>query len=196
MLYEMMALIRQDYPDFDARPCVDTAPIMDKYWAAQAGLGWIGRNSLLINPLLGSYCYIGELVTAAEVDSYDTPMPDGCGTCRACINACPNQALCDTIRLAALDARRCASYHTIENRDETLPSEVRLSGYAFGCDCCQIVCPHNRQAQVFYQLTPERKKALESLPQADAPTFKHFVKHSALNRIKFDQWQRNLGHQH
>lgn len=192
MLYEMIALIRRRYPDFDARPCVDTAPIMDKYWAAQAGLGWIGRNSLLVNPKLGSYCFIGELVSTAEADTYDAPMEDGCGDCHACVDACPNQALSATTRLAAVDARRCASYHTIENRDETLPDDIRLSGYAFGCDCCQLVCPHNRQAEVHYQLTPERKEALESLSQADATAFKRFTKHSALNRIKFSQWQRNL----
>ena len=146
-----------------------------------------------MNPVLGSYCFVGELVTTSEADQYDTPLENGCGDCRLCVEACPNRCLVQTNDGSYWnDARRCASYHTIENRAEQLPDDVRLSGYAFGCDCCQLVCPYNRHAKVCYDLTDERKAALENLQHADEPTFRHSVKHSALNRIKYRQWRRNI----
>lgn len=190
MLYQLISSLRTHYPDFEARPCVDTAPISDKLWAARAGLGWIGRNTLLINPTLGSYCYIGELVTTSPADLYDKPIENRCGNCHACIDACPNKALTHS-SIPLLNASRCASYHTIENRAETLPPEIHLSGYAFGCDCCQLVCTYNQAAPARFTLTDEHKAQLEALADADPATFKHFAKHSALNRIRHSQWLRN-----
>lgn len=194
MLYQLLAAIKERYPDFEARPFVDTAPISDKYWAVQAGLGWRGKNTLLVNPVLGSYCYIGELVTTVEADAYDRPIPNGCQDCDLCVKACPNHAIVlsplPTVG-TQVDARRCASYHTIENRAAELPADIRLSGYAFGCDCCQLACPYNQQAAVRYNLTKERKQELESLSSADEKTFKKATKHSAMNRIKYPQWLRN-----
>ncbi len=231
MLYELIAAIRQRYPDFEAKPCVDTVPISDKQWARRAGLGWIGRNTLLVNPVLGSYCNIGELVTPSPADSYDTPIENRCGDCRACVAACPNHALSESransfvlpsqsmvttegsnkalthssinelthssinelthSNIPLLDANRCASYHTVENRAETLPPDIRLSGYAFGCDICQLVCPYNQTAAVRYTLTDERKAQLEALADADPTAFKRLTKHTALSRIRHSQWQRN-----
>jgi epoxyqueuosine reductase len=231
MLYELIAAIRQRYPDFEAKPCVDTVPISDKQWARRAGLGWIGRNTLLVNPVLGSYCNIGELVTPSPADSYDTPIENRCGDCRACVAACPNHALSESransfampsksmvttedsnktlthshinelthssineyphSNIPLLDANRCASYHTVENRAETLPPDIRLSGYAFGCDICQLVCPYNQTAEVRYTLTDERKAQLEALADADPTAFKRLTKHTALSRIRHSQWQRN-----
>ena len=198
MLYQFISSLRTHYPDFEARPCVDTAPISDKLWAARAGLGWIGRNTLLVNPTLGSYCYIGELVTTSPADLYDKPIENRCGNCHACVDACPNKALTHSSineltnsTIPLLNARCCASYHTIENRAETLPPEIHLSGYAFGCDCCQLVCPYNQAAPARFTLTDERKAQLEALADADPATFKHFAKHSALNRIRHSQWLRN-----
>ena len=198
MLYQLISSLRTHYPDFKARPCVDTAPISDKLWAARAGLGWIGRNTLLIHPTLGSYCFIGELVTTSPADLYDKPIENRCGNCHACVDACPNKALTHSSinelthsTIPLLNARRCASYHTIENRAETLPPEIHLSGYAFGCDCCQLVCPFNQAAPARFTLTDERKAQLEALADTDPATFKHFAKHSALNRIRHSQWLRN-----
>ena len=231
MLFQLIAAIRQRYPDFEAKPCVDTVPISDKQWARRAGLGWIGRNTLLVNPVLGSYCNIGELVTPSPADSYDTPIENGCGDCRACTDACPNHALSErransfampsqsmvttegsnkalthsqineltnsqinefpNSPIPLLDANRCASYHTVENRAETLPPDIRLSGYAFGCDICQLVCPYNQTAEVRYTLTDERKAQLEALADADPTSFKRLTKHTALNRIRHSQWLRN-----
>ena len=196
LLFRLLSALGDRYPELQGRPFVDTAPISDKYWAVQAGLGWRGRNTLLVNPTLGSYCFIGELVVTLAADVYDTPLPDGCGTCERCLKACPNHAIVPSPLPAVgtqVDARRCASYHTIENRAETLPPDVKLSGYAFGCDCCQIACPYNLQAEIRYHLTPERQEQLQNLQDADEKTFKHATKHSPLNRIKYPQWLRNLG---
>lgn len=227
MLYQLIAAIRQRYPDFEAKPCVDTVPISDKQWARRAGLGWIGRNTLLVNPVLGSYCNIGELVTPSPADRYDTPLENGCGDCRACADACPNHALSERransfampsqsmvmtegsnkalthlsiqtfkhSQIPLLDANRCASYHTIENRAETLPPDIHLSGYAFGCDICQLVCPYNQTAAVRYTLTDERKSQLEALADADPADFRRATKHTALSRIRHTQWLRNRNQQ-
>ena len=192
MLYELIAAIRERYPDFDAKPCVDTVPISDRAWAVRAGLGWRGRNTLLVNPELGSYCYIGELVTTFAVDRYDSPIENRCGDCHRCVEACPNSCLVPLENGDYWnDARHCASYHTIENRADNLPDDVRLSGYAFGCDCCQLVCPYNIKAAARYPLSDSDKERLESLADADETTFKKATRHMALNRIKYAQWKRN-----
>ena len=187
MLFALIAAIKEDYPDFEAKPCVDTVPISDKYWAYRSGLGWIGKNTLLVTPNMGSMVNIGELVTTAPFDHYDRPIPNRCGDCTLCLKTCPNHALADT-----LDCRRCNAYNTIENRSETLPPDLRLNGYAFGCDCCQQVCPYNIQAEPRIQISSDRLQTLESLPQATEPEFKQITKQTALNRIKYPQWRRNV----
>ena len=218
MLFQLITAIRDRYPDFEAKPCVDTVPISDNQWARRAGLGWIGRNTLLVNPTLGSYCNIGELVTPYPTDQYDTPIANRCGDCHACVDACPNHALSESranlfampsqnmvttegsnqaltqttqTHVPLLDANRCASYHTIENHADSLPPDIHLSKYAFGCDICQLACPYNQSAVVRYQLTDEHKKELEELRDADPTAFKHATKHTALNRIRHSQWIRN-----
>lgn len=197
-LFALIAAIKEDYPDFEAKPCVDTVPISDKLWAAQAGLGWIGRNTLLVTPSMGSYVNLGELVTAEECDSYDHPIENRCGECQKCIVACPNQALLvgETLengqRIPLLNACRCNAYNTIENRSENLTESLNLQGYAFGCDCCQRVCPYNQQSSPKIMMTDSELQQLERLPNADASTFRKIVKHRALNRIKYGQWVRNI----
>ena len=205
MMYSLMSRVKERYPDFDGRPFVDTAPISDRHWAVRAGLGWIGRNTLFVNPTYGSYCFLGEIVTTAVVDCYDTPgsMSDvggadnvsigGCGDCRLCLDACPNNAIMVSESGASmLDARRCTSYNTIENRDDTLPAELNTRGYAYGCDICQMVCPYNRLAPVSFHLDDQRKAELEALADSDADSFRSFTKHSAMSRIKYWQWRRNI----
>lgn len=201
MLFQLIALVKDNYPDFEAKPCVDTVPISDKLWAHAAGLGWIGRNTLLVNPNLGSYCYIGELVTTAIMDKYDNPMPSRCGSCRLCVDCCPNNALVSCPESSSDDdsptellASRCSSYNTVENRSETLPPSLRLAGYAFGCDCCQLCCPFNQNARSLLEVDDERIRQLELLSSADEASFRRATRHSAINRIKFPQWQRNLNH--
>ena len=120
---------------------VDSAPVMERSWAERAGLGWIGKNKLLISPMFGSFCFIGILLINKELE-YDERIPDRCGSCSRCINACPANALSIT---EGLNSNSCISYQTIEKKGE-ISEEIRpaLSGYVFGCDICQDVCPWNR----------------------------------------------------
>lgn len=192
MLLRLLHEVKKEYPDVQGRAFVDTAPISDKEWAVRAGLGWRGKNTLLVHPKYGSYVFLGELVLTETCDRYDVEAERSCGTCRKCVDACPNQALVLQNGVYMLDARRCNSYHTVENRAEALPKGLNLAGYAFGCDCCQLVCPYNQQAPVSLEVSEESIARLEALPNADEECFRKVRKNSALNRIKFAQWRRNV----
>ncbi|WP_346289836.1 tRNA epoxyqueuosine(34) reductase QueG [Sphaerothrix gracilis] len=129
--------------DTETRYYADTGPVQDKFWAQQAGIGWIAKNGNVITRDYGSWVFLGEILTALELPS-DRPHTAHCGTCRRCLDACPTQA----IRSAGIvDANRCLAYHTIENRAETLPEAIaqNLSGWVAGCDICQDVCPWNQR---------------------------------------------------
>lgn len=194
MMFSLMAAVKEHCPDFEGRPFVDTAPISDRHWAVRAGLGWIGRNTLFVHPRYGSYCFLGEIVTSAVADNYDKMYSvNQCGECNRCVQACPNNAIVTSrFGAAMVDARRCTSYNTIENRAETLPDELDTRGYVFGCDICQSVCPFNIQAPASFHLDNERQRQLEDLADADEEMFRTFSKRSALSRIKYTQWQRNI----
>lgn len=143
-LRRLRAFIEQQVPGAVAYASCDTRPVMEKAWAQRAGLGWIGKNGLLIAPPFGSYVLLGSVLTTADLAA-DSPHPDRCGTCRACLPACPTDAL---VKERYVDARECLSYHTIEHRNP-LPEGIaaRLKGRLFGCDLCQEPCPWNRNAE-------------------------------------------------
>lgn len=141
MLGGMLDALRAAHPGLGGRAFVDTAPLAEKQLAVEAGLGWIGRQSLLVTPRFGSFVLLGELVLDAACDRYDEPLAGaGCGSCRRCVEACPTGAVCND---RAIDARRCISCHTIER---TPAAEIALDGWIFGCDACQSRCPYNLRA--------------------------------------------------
>lgn len=142
MLKAMLRELQTTYPSLEARAFVDSAPILEKQYAVEAGLGWIGRQSLLVTPEYGTYVLLGELVLNAEVDEYDKPLERvGCGECRRCIDACPTGAI---VKPMTIDTSRCISCHTIEAQPN---SNINLNGWIFGCDECQNYCPYNKIAK-------------------------------------------------
>lgn len=141
MLRELFARIRADAPTVEGRCFVDSAPLCEKQLAVEAGLGWIGRQSLLITPTFGSYVLLGELLLTDEADRYDTPFAGSrCGSCRICLDSCPTGAILEE---RMIDTRRCIACHTIEREPDT---RIGLDGWIFGCDACQQRCPYNRHA--------------------------------------------------
>lgn len=194
---QMQALVekmRKEIGQFSYRICVDTAPVLEKVWAKKAGVGWQGKNTNIIHPKHGSYFFIGILLTDLTFDPYDTPMKDYCGTCNRCIEACPTQAL----KPYEIDASRCISYLTIE-RKEDIPEAFQglLSGWAYGCDICQQVCPWNRfskehHEQAFLPLDLAWLFHLETLSQLSAKSFQKRLQSSAMSRIRKQKWLNNL----
>ncbi|HOQ88889.1 MAG TPA: tRNA epoxyqueuosine(34) reductase QueG [Candidatus Hydrogenedentes bacterium] len=136
-------VVDQVFPGSRSRISIDSAPVRERAWAARAGIGWVAKNSLIIIPGVGSWCFLAAVVTTAEIQP-DPPVPDRCGSCRACMDACPTGAI---VAPRVVDSSRCVAYHTIENRGAIPPEVARFMGdMVFGCDICQEVCPWNRRA--------------------------------------------------
>lgn len=178
----------------DTRVCVDTAPIFERYWAQQAGVGFIGHNSMLIVPEIGSYVFIGIILSTIEFQP-DEPCILDCIGCNACIRHCPGKAISLN---GTIDARRCHSYLTIEYRGE-LPDELDLNGKVYGCDMCQSVCPHNLNAPVtqIAEFLPRKEILNLTHEDIDAMTqeeFSRIFSHSAIKRTKLIGLQRNNRH--
>lgn len=144
-LKHLVASLKAEFPGKKFVHYCDTGPVMDKAWAQRAGVGWIGKHTNSINPLLGSWFFLSEIITDLECE-YDTPAMDHCGECRACIDACPTHALDEPY---VLDSNKCISFLTIENRDDTIHEDLarNLQNWIFGCDICQEVCPWNLKFQ-------------------------------------------------
>ncbi len=178
---------------FESRAFVDTGPILERELAARAGLGWIGKNTLLMHPQLGSYLFLGELFTTLELEP-DPPFSDHCGTCTRCLDACPTDAFPAPYEL---DASRCISYLTIERRDD-IPEALHeaMGDWVFGCDICQEVCPHNRRAplgsdpDLSADVTPGRVP-LDQLVNLRSGDYRRLTRDSAARRATRAMWQRN-----
>lgn len=181
---------------FDWKICVDTAPLLERSYARRAGLGWIGKNTCLINQQQGSWFFLGELLLSIPLRA-DAPAPDRCGTCTRCIDACPTAALIpDASGGWTLDARACISYLTIEKRgaiDERLAR--KFGDHVFGCDICQDVCPWNRRAPVTSDSSFEPScfaPDLASLAELDEDDFRRFFQTSPIRRTKYSGLMRNV----
>ena len=146
MLWEMLERLRKNCGSIKGRAFVDSAPVMEREWAVRAGLGWIGKNSNLINRELGSYVFIGELIVDAEIEPSINLEKNRCGSCTRCMDACPSKAI---VAPGVVDARKCISYITIESKEALSEVEINsLNGWCFGCDTCQEVCPWNSKAKM------------------------------------------------
>jgi epoxyqueuosine reductase len=179
-------------PGAKTKVYADTGPILERSFAAQAGLGWIGKNTLLLNKTYGSFLFLGEILTDAELTP-DAPVENLCKTCTACLDACPVGALEEP---GLLNANKCISYLTLEHRSP-LPATAELHGYLAGCDLCQTVCPYNQKApagrEPAFQPRPEVLALTSARAGAMVETeFETFTDHSALERVKFPMWKRNV----
>jgi len=142
-LRELLDWIKSRMPEAEGKICVDTTPVMDKAWAVRAGLGWLGKHSNVITKEFGSWVFLGEILLNLDLSDHDSPIDDHCGTCTACLDACPTQAIVEPY---VVDSNACLSYATIELRTPELPEPVasNMNGWLYGCDICQDVCPWNR----------------------------------------------------
>ena len=177
------------------RAFVDSAPVLEKPIAEKAGLGWTGKNTLILNENAGSYFFLGELFTNIPFKTNPTPSEDQCGKCQACINICPTQAI---VAPRQLDSRKCISYLTIEHKG-TIPIELRkqIGNRVFGCDDCQIICPWNRYASISLEadFTPRHgldQASIVELLYWSEGDFLEKTRGMAIRRINFSQWVRNL----
>jgi epoxyqueuosine reductase len=197
-LERLIGLMHAQAGDFDSKICVDTAPLLERAWARRAGLGWIGRNTCLINQASGSWFFLAEALVSLELEP-DAPPPDRCGSCRRCIDACPTAAIVPTGRAEpawALDARRCIAYLTIELRG-AIPESLRAAtgNHVFGCDICQEVCPWNRKAPRAADpaFTPRLiAPPLERLAAISEEEFRQMFRGSPVKRARYAGFLRNV----
>ena len=186
---------KRKFPAAEGKICVDTAPFLDKAWAVRAGLGWIGKHSNLITRDFGSWVFLGALILDVELD-YETEIVENhCGSCTACLEKCPPQAIVAPYRV---DSKACISYATIELRTAELPAEVsrNLDGWLYGCDVCQDVCPWNRfekptAESVFEPRGDETSLKLNEISELNAEEFAARFRRSAIKRTKLRGLQRN-----
>jgi epoxyqueuosine reductase len=193
-LNALLEFIKQNIGDIEGRAFVDSAPVLDKAWAKKSGLGWIGKNSNLINKQSGSFFFIAELIIDLELE-YDGPIKDYCGTCTKCIDACPTDAI---VSPHVVNGSKCISYFTIELK-ESIPNDVKgkFDNWMFGCDVCQDVCPWNRFSKPNTEPHFNAESGMLEFSKKDweeitEETFKRVFKDSAVKRTKFAGLKRNI----
>ena len=193
-LHELMQVLEEEIGEIHGRVFVDSAPVLDKAWAAKAGLGWIGKHTNLISKQAGSFYFIAELIIDLPLEE-DAPVTDHCGSCTACIDACPTQAI---VAPYQVDGSKCISYFTIELK-EAIPQEVKgqFDNWAFGCDVCQDVCPWNRFSTPHQEPQFEPSPELLQMSKGDwheitEAVFDRLFAESAVQRTQFSGLKRNL----
>ncbi len=194
-LKELTQFLTDEVGDVNARIFTDSAPILDRAWAKKSGLGWIGKNSMLINPKKGSFFFLAEIILDVELD-VDGPIKDYCGTCNACVEACPTEAILPN---KVVDGSKCISYFTIELKNEIIPNEVKgkFEDWMFGCDICQDVCPWNRFSETTQEnlFSPNQKLlnySKQEWTELTADIFNEIFKKSPVKRTKFEGLKRNI----
>jgi len=195
MLDELENELKKIDPMFESISYVDTGPVMDKAWAVRAGLGWLGKHTNVINREIGSWFFIANIITDSEFD-YSEPIPDFCGTCKACIDACPTNAI---VQEYVVDANKCISYLTIENKNGISEEfKGKFDNWLFGCDICQDVCPWNQKFPVetllkaFYPQNKELK--LDDILEMNEDEFKAKYQTSPIKRAKLTGMKRNASY--
>ncbi len=193
-LKQLLDFIQVEVGDVHGRAFVDSAPVLDKAWAAKSGLGWVGKHSNLLTKQLGSFYFIAELIVDLDLE-YDTPVTDHCGSCTACIDACPTQAIVEPYKV---DGSKCISYFTIELKNE-IPSSMngQFDDWMFGCDVCQDVCPWNRfsksHKEPLFNPNPEMlSMSKNDWEEITAEVFQNLFKNSPVKRTKFSGLYRNI----
>ncbi|GIV32928.1 MAG: epoxyqueuosine reductase [Chitinophagales bacterium] len=194
-LKQLLRFIRTHIGEVHGRAFVDSGPVLEKAWAAKSGLGWIGKNSNLIHPRTGSFFFLAELIIDLPLE-YDGPIKDYCGSCTACLDACPTGAI---VQPYVVDGSKCISYFTIELKEDSIPHSMKgkFGNWVFGCDICQEVCPWNRFARPHNE--PEFEPAPEMLGmtreqwyEITEEVFEKLFRHTPLKRAGFKGIKRNL----
>jgi epoxyqueuosine reductase len=193
-LKELLHTIQTEIGEVSGRAFVDSAPVLDKAWAAKSGLGWVGKNSNLLTQQVGSFYFIAELIVDLDLE-YDYATTDHCGTCTACIDACPTEAI---VAPYVVDGSKCISYFTIELKDN-IPKEMKgkMDEWMFGCDVCQDVCPWNRFSKPHNEPLFNPNAEILSFTKKDweeitEDTFRKIFKNSAVKRTKLEGLTRNI----
>ena len=194
-LKHLLRFVQEEIGEVNGRVFVDSAPVLDKAWAIKSGLGWMGKHTNVLTRQVGSFYFIAELIVDMELE-YDTPVTDHCGTCTACIDACPTQAIVEPY---VVDGSKCISYFTIELK-EAIPPEVhgKLDNWMFGCDVCQDVCPWNRFSRSHAEPLFNPHPDMLGMHRADweeltEEVFKEIFKRSAVKRANYKKLRENVG---
>lgn len=193
-LKNFLSLIQENVGEIHGRAFVDSAPVMERAWAKRSGTGWIGKNSLLLNRGMGSFFFLAELIIDLELE-YDGPMKDYCGSCTACMDACPTDAIPQPY---VVDGSKCISYFTIELKEE-IPNDVKgkFENWIFGCDICQDVCPWNSFSKPNNESRFDPHRGLEGMTKEEwteitEDVFEKLFKNSAVKRPKLSGLKRNI----
>lgn len=199
-LERLMLEVKASHPELQYKVCVDTSAVLERSWAAACGLGWIGKNTLLINPKLGSYLFLGEVILTLKTGAVPKFQPNYCGHCTACLDICPTQAL---PQAGVLDSRNCIAYLTLEHRGPHAISDItvkKIGNWVAGCDLCQEVCPFNRKPvrdekpveASFFAKDPTLLTDWQAVLSETKAEYQERILGTALERIKPKDWDRNL----